>query len=77
MYYEDYKITKKKIRDWDAIVYENKKENIVTIAYAGNGGAIMSSDNYYDAESKFIEAMNLATAVRKALNYIRKGTFLN
>lgn len=63
------KIQRKKIGNWDALVYTDKDEVCITLD--GEGGAVIGSTNYADAELKFLEAMNLFSAIQR-LNFFKK-----
>ncbi len=67
---ENYEIInheKLKLGGWDAVL-TTFKSGFTSIHYDGEGGAIISNPDREVAETKFIEAMNVAHAVRKILD---------
>jgi|ERR1035437_1465024 hypothetical protein len=68
-------IERKKINSWDSLVFTDENTGDVCITFAGEGGAIIGAKNYADAESRFIDAMNLAESLRKLLYFKEYGKF--
>ena len=60
---------RKKIDKWDAIIYFDEVEKLHTITYDGKGGAIICDSDLVKAQDGFIEAMNLAEAVNKFIQF--------
>jgi hypothetical protein len=56
-----------KIGKWNAIIHYNEIDNINTILYNGNGGAIVSDADLIEAKRKFITAMQLSESVKKII----------
>jgi len=68
-------IEKKKIDKWDAIIFNDQVDGSVSIAFAGQGGAVIGASTYQEAEKRFVEAMNLAESVNKLLYFKEHGIF--
>lgn len=70
-------ISEKRVIDkWTANVITNLDNgNEITIAFCGEGGAIVSGKTYDEAERKFIDAMNLADSVVKLNHFVKHGKF--
>jgi len=67
------KIEKKKIGDWNALVFTEDEDVCITLE--ASGGAVVGANNYADAESKFLEAMSLSESIRKLLYFKQYGKF--
>lgn len=65
---EEYELEKRKVGDYDAIIYYDPLNARYTIAYNGKNGAIISEYNIVDAEKKFIDAMDICMAAQQSLN---------
>lgn len=65
----------KKLKNWDAIIFLNEKENEYVVAYNGVGGAIIAHTNKEEAEKRWIDAMQLSDAIRKLLYFKEYGMF--
>lgn len=61
-------VSTKKIGQWDVLVLHDRSDNSYTIAYKGEGGAIVTSTIYEEAEKKFIEMMEIAEGAAILLN---------
>ena len=68
---------KAKIGKWQAIVLFDEENDLYVISNDGEGGAVVSDTLLPIAEQKFIEAMNLASAVQKLMYYKQHGSFPN
>lgn len=62
-----------KINKWTTLVYDDESNGLVTIVYDGEGGPIVSAKTRAEAVLKFSEAMKLAEAVNKLLEF-KNGT---
>jgi len=70
---EEHLLEKRTIGGYFATVYFDAYERRYTIAYNGEGGAIISDYNIVDAEKKFIEAMDICKAAHELLNMKQDG----
>lgn len=67
----------RKIGKWNASIYLDEENKVVTIAYMGKGGAIASGKNYAKAEKKFIRMMTLFDAIQKINIYSKLSKYIN